>query len=143
MALIPGLRRGSCLLAALFVLSPLGCGSRGNSRPANVSVSGKVTYANGKPLTTGVIVFNPLEEGEEAPQAAIQPDGSFKFSDDGGMPPGEYRVSLAPSDQASTEGEEKPAPFTVSKKYLQASTSGWTATIKEGANEPFSFTMTQ
>ncbi len=137
---IPGRRRVIFLLGALIVLSPLGCG---DGKPNSVSVSGKVVYANGKPLTTGMIVFNPLEEGEEAPMAAIQQDGTFGFSQDGGIPPGEYRVSLAQSEEEMASAEKVPgaSSFPVPKKYLQAETSGWTASVKKSGAEPFTFTI--
>ena len=141
MFLLTRSRRVIFLLGALLVLSPLGCG--GDGKPDNALISGKVVYANGKPLTTGMIVFHPLEEGEEAPMTAIQQDGTFRFSEDGGIPPGEYRVSLAPPEEMD-QAEEGPAAssFRLPKKYLQADTSGWTATVKESDNEPFAFTVT-
>ncbi len=141
MALIFANRRGVVLVAALLALSSIGCGG-GNSRPNNVSISGKVAYANGKPLTSGMIVFNPLEEGEEAPLAPIQQDGSFTFSG-AGVAPGEYRVSLAQpeGEAASGEGNSEVSTFPVPERYLQADTSGWKATVKESGNAPFSFTI--
>lgn len=128
-------------LIFLFVLLPLGCG---DGKPDNVPISGKVVYANGKPLTGGMIVFNPLKEGETAPLAAIQQDGTFEISArGGGISPGEYKVSLAPAEgeTAPAREERSTSSFPVPEKYLQASTSGWTATVKEGRNEPFTFTI--
>jgi hypothetical protein len=140
MFFIPASRGVIFLLASLLALSPLGCG---DGVPDNVPISGKVVYANGKPLTTGMIVFNPVAEGEEAPMAEIQQDGTFEFSEDGGIPPGEYRVALAPSEEEMAEAEEEPAAFSfpAPQKYLQADTSGWTASVKESDNEPFTFTI--
>lgn len=139
-------RRAIVLLAAMLVLSPLGCDGNGKGKPDTVSISGKVAYANGKPLTAGTIVFNPSVEGEVAPLAAIQPDGSFVFSSENGIPPGEYRVSLATPEGETApaegeKGESKASSFPVPVKYLQAETSGWTATVKESDNAPFSFTI--
>lgn len=150
MFLIPGIRRISLLLAGVLTLSPLGCG---DGKPENVSISGKVVYANGKPLTAGTIVFNPLNEDEGAPLAEIQEDGTFEFSSENGVPPGEYRVSLATpegeddpveaeSEEAGTEEEGPEASsFPVPEKYLDAETSGWKTTVKESGNEPLTFTI--
>lgn len=146
MFLTPGSRWGSFLFGVLFALSPLGC--EGASKPKTVSITGKVVYANGKPLTAGTIIFNSLKEGEDAPLTAIQPDGTFVYSSENGIPPGEYRVSLAtpegesaPARREAEEGEPKASSFPVPEKYLQADTSGWTATVKESGNEPFRFTI--
>ena len=60
-------------------------------------VSGKVTLADGKPLTEGTISFLPDNKtGEQVGLAAVgklQSDGSFEL--DGGAPAGNYRVKLS------------------------------------------------
>lgn len=148
MPLIPGSRRAGSLFCVLLVLSPLGCS--GGSKPKTVAITGKVVYANGKPLTAGSIIFNPAEEGANAPLTAIKPDGTFEFPSENGVPPGDYRVSLATPEgegeaapsEGEGEGAERKAPaFPVPPKYLQGDTSGWTVTVKESGNEPLTFTI--
>src|SRR5688572_6408551 len=124
MALMLRSRRVIILLAALLVLLPLGCERNAKGKPNNVSISGKVVYASGKPLTAGTIVFNPLNEGEVAPLAPIQSDGSFVFSSENSIQPGEYRVSLsppegetAPAEGESETGKSKTSSFPVPEKY--------------------------
>lgn len=67
-------------LAVVCLLSCWGCGSSAETRvlAPTVPVKGKVTY-QGKPLTKGVISFEPKTNGRTA-EGEIQPDGSFELS---------------------------------------------------------------
>ena len=81
----------SIVFVACFVLSALGCGSQ-------VSVSGKVTFEDGTPLTTGEVLFE--KEGFMA-SGRIQPDGSYRIgtaSDSDGIPKGTYGVTVRALD---------------------------------------------
>ena len=135
---VSGNRGLVCLLATVFALSPLGCGDDG---PDYVkTVSGKVVYANGKPVTGGMVVFEPVEEADDTPMAVLGKDGTFSFTEVG-VTPGEYRVMLAPSEEGEEGGEAEGSAFQVPEKYLSGESSGWTATIKDGENEPLTFTI--
>lgn len=80
------------------LLSTLGCGPKA---PPLVAVTGKVTMA-GQPLTAGSIILHPSDANsfqDDNPSSLLQLDGgftvrTFPFGD--GVPPGKYKVTLAP-----------------------------------------------
>ncbi|GAC1317163.1 MAG: hypothetical protein NVSMB14_15840 [Isosphaeraceae bacterium] len=123
------------VLPILFV----GCGKDVNKSALNQTrypVSGKVTLADGKPLTDGTVTFLPdNKEGEQLGLAAtgkLQSDGTFTL--DGGAPQGKYRVKLSrPTTSSSSVSASKTAtppkpPF--SDAYLDEDTSGLVAEVK-------------
>lgn len=85
------------LLALLADVS--GCGP--SNRPKLVTVTGKVMM-NGRPLTAGAIIFHPSDGNsfrDDKPSSLLQTDGSFlikTFPFGDGVPPGKYKVTLAP-----------------------------------------------
>jgi hypothetical protein len=86
------------LLALAFTLAALsGCGNR----PKLVSVTGKVVH-NGKEVTAGSIWFHPAPGNSyagEKPSCQLALDGSFTmrtYPYGNGVPPGPYKVTLAP-----------------------------------------------
>jgi hypothetical protein len=80
------------------MLSILGCGPKA---PPLVAVTGKVVMA-GQPLTAGSIILHPTDANsfkDDNPSSLLQLDGgftirTFPFGD--GVPPGKYKVTLAP-----------------------------------------------
>lgn len=80
------------------LLSTLGCGPKA---PPLVAVTGKVTMA-GQPLTAGSIILHPNDANsfkDDNPSSLLQLDGSFTirtFPFGDGVPPGKYKVTLAP-----------------------------------------------
>ncbi|MCZ2342530.1 MAG: hypothetical protein LC104_12170 [Bacteroidales bacterium] len=132
-------------LCAGLILGLTGCG---DGKPDTVAVSGKVLYADGKPLPEGMIIFNPILGDDPAQLIKIQSDGTFSVTADLGVVPGDYRISLSPSEEGTVlvtegNGEPKPSPFQVPDKYLDPDTSGWTATVAERDNAPFTFTISK
>lgn len=105
-----------------------------------VDVHGKVYY-NDKPLTSGVIMFQP-RNGPPA-RGTIQPDGSFQLNiigKDVGARIGLNKVRIA-SRKPPVEGPLEPSlgPLITPKKYDSFVTSGLTAEVKAEGNEPFVF----
>jgi hypothetical protein len=89
-------------LAAGFVAMSLtsGCGSR-EAPPGPATVRGRLTF-NGQPVTGGLVVFTPdPQRGGTGKSASAEtgPDGSFtlQLNQSPHIPPGWYRVSLAPA----------------------------------------------
>jgi hypothetical protein len=85
--------------AALMSLSG-GCGAK-KTPPGPATVRGKVTF-NGQPVAGGLVVFtpDPNRGGSGKPAfAETAADGAFQLKLDNStqIPPGWYRVSLAPA----------------------------------------------
>ncbi|UUO06393.1 hypothetical protein M4951_23985 [Blastopirellula sp. J2-11] len=127
------------LFALLAAATSLGCS--GNSGPQSFPVQGKVTY-EGKPLSRGTIIFNPVNEALPASRGEIQADGTYKLSlaqkGDGAVP-GEHRVIVNSSTQVKQGMEiddpnyELPRPL-VPIKYSSLSTTPLSQTVKAEAN---------
>ena len=120
-----------CLIAA--ATTTLGC----KKNPEVVPVAGKVLY-NGKPLPFGIVMFQP--EVGQAAQGEIQPDGSFQLSSylpNDGAVPGRHKISIRCfSGQKTADGGGPPGRLLIPQKYTRFGTSGLTAEIANGANEP-------
>jgi hypothetical protein len=145
------LRKRKLWIALLAAVSlPAWSGCSGNSGPKLVKVRGKVVM-QGRPLASGVVTFQPLENGQIATRRAsigvIGEDGMYHIStyaDDDGAEPGEYLVavdgslkkgggaalSIDPSDPApAASGDNVP------RKYLTPQSSGLKAKIPRDAGE--------
>jgi len=120
-----------------------GCGK-------NSSVTGKVTFPDGSPLTVGEVVF---ETSTSTSTGKIQKDGTYTMSTGElkGMPRGTYRVSIAgfkptivtaPPPELPADGSAPKGPIRmgrpqvimpeipVDKKFLSPTTSGLTCEVK-------------
>jgi hypothetical protein len=67
----------------------------------------------------------------------IGADGTFRLDADGGVPPGEYRVSVAevlPVVKSTDEGEVL-GPPKMDPKFGDWTKSGLTVVVKSGSNE--------
>jgi hypothetical protein len=101
-------------------------------------VQGKVTFADGKPVTEGTVVFE--RKGEGSPVTArgeIEADGSYRLGTDkpgDGAPAGLYRVLVAPKyDPNAVDRPAKPPPF--DPRYADFKTSGLEFEVKSGHND--------
>jgi hypothetical protein len=115
-------------LAVALVLVVTGCG--GSNSAADLpryAVKGKVLLADGKPLTSGRLIF--LSDSPPASATAdIGSDGTFdvKGTSGDGLPEAKYRVRVSPGGPAGTKTAVKPA---FASKYLDDEDSGLTATV--------------
>ena len=115
------------LLLVLFALSTAllsGCGQ--------TKVTGKVTFSDDSPLTSGTVIF---ENDQHSYTATIKSDGTFKMGvlkDGEGIPPGVYRIAVMAIDPAS-ENESAPRLLTDSK-YASSRTSGITYDIQKNTD---------
>src|SRR5579859_5968725 len=112
--------RWRAALAAALLLAAAGCG--GGQYP----VRGKVTFEDGSPVTGGMVVFESKDaQPAVTARGAIQADGTYTLGthkSDDGVPPGVYRVLLAPpAPEELTRRKPKP-PF--EERYLDFRTSG-------------------
>jgi hypothetical protein len=135
------------LVAGLVLLGTSGCGQSGGvAGLPHHPVKGKVILSDGKPLTSGQVVFVSSKGGSEF-FGEIQSDGSFTMKSPAaeGLPEGDYLVRIDPEVQTSASGKGKPAsrrggpniPYPA--KYADETTSGLKVTVKPGDNalEPF------
>lgn len=135
------LRVGGC---SVFLLLAVGCSS---SEPAG-RVSGKVTY-QGAPVTEGVVIFSNSSTGVSA-EATIDGDGGYTITTrTGGLPPGEYKVTVAPPEIATPSDGGNSAPGTMPKevdnipqKYRDPATTPLTLNIQDGDN-PLDISMVE
>jgi len=86
------------VFAVALAVVLVGCGSE---KPKMVPFNGKVVH-NGQPITAGSINFFPDASNsfqKDNPSSILQLDGSFTaktFPFGDGIPPGKYKVTLAP-----------------------------------------------
>jgi len=119
------------LVLLLCVLVATGC-------DRNVKVTGNVAFSDGKPLSTGQVVF---ENEKISAMGKLSEDGSYTLGTDkenNGLPRGKYRVFIT---GAVTYGEAPPLPTDmygrrtsvsplapsislIDRKYLSVETSG-------------------
>ncbi|QDV71939.1 hypothetical protein [Botrimarina mediterranea] len=120
------------VVASCVVMS--GCGSTQELAP----VRGKVTY-KGKPLTTGVVMFQPLS-GPPA-RGRIQPDGTFELEmlgEGAGAPLGTNRVRVSSREpSADTATETALGKLLIPKRYTDFATSGLTVEVAADRTEPY------
>jgi len=131
------LRRAGLGVALIFGLFATGCGSGG---PTMGKVSGTVKVG-GQPLAKGTITFIATDGKNPNATGAIE-NGSYTLQTtepgDGAVV-GSYNVAVSDADSAvmNTAVPGMPAPVQksgIDKKYLDAGTSGLTATVEAGSN---------
>ncbi len=121
---------------AVLVVAVAGCGGSDDKMETS-SVTGTVTY-EGKPVTTGTVMFTPVGGGPPA-TGQIQEDGTYElrtYEDGDGAVIGEHKVTITALDMGSGLPEDmaaEPKPL-VPEKYGRDKTSGLTATIASGEN---------
>ena len=122
-----------CTLILILVVAAC-CGS-------NCSVSGKVTFPDGTPMTTGEVVF---ETPAIMARGKIQNDGTYSLSSGElkGVPKVSYQVCISgfapkiemasPSTDGRPSGPPKVTPpvIPVAKKFLSPATFGLTCEVK-------------
>jgi hypothetical protein len=127
------------LMALSFLVVLAGCGK---SYPDYYPVTGKVYYRD-KPLTTGVIMFQPPSGPPATGQ--IQADGSFTLVTHGrayGAMPGLNQVRITAREMKVDAAEMALGKYLIPERYSQFSTSGLSAEVNAVKNEPFEFRLT-
>jgi hypothetical protein len=122
------------LVAGLFLLGAGGCGAR------LYPVRGKVTFADGKPVSEGMVVFeSKSQENPITARGELRADGSYELSTyqpgDGTLP-GKYRALVVPkSDPNAVDKASKPPPF--APRYTDFRTSGLEFDVTEAGPNHF------
>jgi hypothetical protein len=115
-------------LTVAMMLVAAGCGGGGSPfAGTRYPVKGKVTLADGKPLTSGRIFFMSNEPPVSA-AADIGSDGAFEFKGPSGdgLPEAKYKVRISP---AAIEGTKSAVKLAFASKHLDEDESGLTATV--------------
>jgi hypothetical protein len=123
-------------LAGLLAALAAGC----SGEPAGAPVKGKVILANGKPLTTGTVIFHPdADRGNKTPheaRGAIDEFGQYTLTSDGarqqGVPPGWYKVSVV-ATKKDPRNEYAVPTWLIPQRYGKPQTSGLEREVKEDA----------
>jgi hypothetical protein len=113
-----------------------GCGqTSGFGTARSYPVKGKVLLPDGKPLTSGNVVFVATKSTVSS-LGKVENDGSFVLN---GLPDGDYKVRLEASETTHAKKGSPPFP----SKYLDEDGSDLAATVKpdETANN-FEFKLT-
>jgi len=109
--------------------------------PVTYPVSGKVVFVDDRPVTSGVIEFEPVDGGPPA-RGKIESDGRFSLTTGtrSGAVAGKHRIAIV---QVGASGPVIPGHkhkgITVDKRYARFESSGLTQTVKTG--EPNEFTI--
>ena len=129
---------GLGFLTVLLPLSLIGCGSARDpdALPPPVQARGKVTY-NGKPVANALVVFY-RDAGSETAKGKTNANGEFvltTIAENDGVPPGEYKVTVAidadESDGGTGDEEHPPAHPVIPLKYANPETTTLLVTVKE------------
>jgi hypothetical protein len=135
------------LLTALLAVVTAGCTE---SNPLSglklYPVKGKVMLSDGKPLTSGRVVFVATKSTITS-TADIEGDGAFAFKGNSGdgLPDGEYKIRFEAGSSGSrvkgaSGGLKATAPFAM--KYLDEDSSKLTATVApDESKNNFVFTL--
>ena len=117
-------------LAGLASVCAAGCGG------GYLPVHGKVTLPDGSPVPGCTVIFEGQAGGKAiSARGEVGPDGSFTMSTNrpgDGVPPGNYRVSVAPPPPPSLDS---PSPAPYNEKFTRLETSGLTFEVKPGNSE--------
>jgi hypothetical protein len=122
--------------AALFAAAVwlAGCGPSG---PQKGVVEGQVTF-KGVPVTEGTVSFQRPGSAAEAP---LGPEGRYSITEDGGLPVGQYTITVTPATFVDTSDPKLP-PNTVAErkapnipeKYRREGSTPLKETVQPGKN---------
>jgi hypothetical protein len=115
------------ICVSYLLLLAVGCSGK-------LQVTGKVTFPDGTPLTSGEVRF---ESTGFVAAGKIKSDGSYRVgttSDTDGIPKGEYKVSIYALDNSHITPDinpldAPPAKSLVAEKFRSAETSGLTCNV--------------
>jgi hypothetical protein len=124
------------MFLVLIVASVAGCGEKNWA-----TVNGTVTV-NGAPIGPGTIMFEPTGSADPRARSGIgnfKEDGKYSIRSAGGrdgVPAGQYTVLIdgKPAESSGDEHVDASSVTRIPAKYLNATTSGLTATLEAGEN---------
>jgi hypothetical protein len=134
-------------VTASLALAVGGCGERNSLTSAKFyPVKGKVLLSDGKPLSSGNVVFVGTKSMVTS-TAAIESDGSFTFKGPSGdgLPEGEYKIRIeggsASGGKSGSDKSKSTLPF--ANQFLDEDASGLARTVtSDEANNNFELKLT-
>jgi hypothetical protein len=124
-----GVRRIRWVAPLLLLVGIVGCGRY-------CPVRGTVTLEDGTAVSSGMVVFESKDAAKAiTARGDIQPDGNYQLSTarpGDGVPPGVYRVLVAPPPQ---NPDQPPIKEVFDSRYSAFATSGLEFEVKSGSNE--------
>lgn len=114
---------------ALACLFQSGCGDPG---PKTYPVKGKIINREGKPVKSGMVLFESVDDPKIQASGDLSSDGTFALDSNLGKPgtvAGKHRVMIEPP---LPEYGEKAL---IANKFASFATSGLTAEVTEGEND--------
>lgn len=136
------------LVVASIVMAG-GCGKRRGNRPQTFPVKGVVTMG-GEPLAGATVMFNPVASGGSGAIALTDEQGRYKlttFDSGDGAVAGEYRVAFVKTIYPKQEGVDPMVAMSgdpknvLPLKFADSASSGFTATVVEGPDNTFDFSL--
>jgi hypothetical protein len=137
-----------CIVAASIVTAG-GCSKRRVNRPQTFPVKGVVTMG-GEPLAGATVMFNPVASGGSGAIALTDDQGRYKlttFDSGDGAVAGEYRVAFVKTIFPKQEGVDPMVAMSgdpknvLPLKLADSEKSGFTATVAEGPDNTFDFSL--
>ena len=115
-----------------------GCQRFSSSAPT-YEVKGKVLLSNGKPLSSGRVIFVSTDASLPEVSGDIQQDGGFALTTreagDGAVP-GKYKVRIEPRGR-----KDRKSKLSFPTKYVDEDSSGIVVTVQANANQLDPFTL--
>ncbi len=146
-------RRSTWCAACVFAAGALGCGGGGST---TYPVTGRVTFPDGKPLSTGTVEFQPVApsgDGEKpsanptgriSARGMIQADGSYAlgtFGTDDGAVEGKHRVLVTPGLPPGPINPASPSKPVIHSRFQRYETSGLEFTVTPDGPSTFDITV--
>lgn len=116
------------LITSSLAVVLAGCGTP----VAGPEVKGKVVLEDGKPLTTGTVIFHPEDTAQVTARGPLDDAGVFQLLPDGGgmkgIKTGKYKVSILGTKKNPKDEYALPV-WVIPEKYGDPKTSGLTAEV--------------
>ncbi len=135
-----GLRPHATVVLLVIMMGGAGCGEHNPlSGMTLYPVKGKVLLADGKPLTSGQVIFVATKSTITS-TANIESDGGFSFKapSGDGLPEGEYKVRIAAGSSGPLVkgvGGAPKAKLPFDTMFLDEDSSGLTTTVTSDENK--------
>jgi hypothetical protein len=121
-----------------------GCANGIYGSSSDVPVKGKVLLADGKPLSSGRVIFVSSETALSY-GGTLSSDGGFELKQGSrvGAPAGSYKVRIEVDETSLPKGRAKSHQLPFPSRYLDEDVSKLAATVQAGADNAFEFKLTR